>query len=105
MLNHVILISFLLLGFFYWFNTQKIKEIALNATRAHCLKMQVQMLDDYIAASHLWYAINKFGKIQLRYTFVFEFSSTGNDRYNGHIIMLGRQVESIYMEPYRIVLD
>lgn len=105
MLDHIFLISLLLLGFLYWFKSQKVKEIALNATRAHCLKMQVQMLDDYIATSSLWFARNKTGKIQVRRTFVFEFSSTGNERYNGRIAMLDRQVESIYMEPYRIELD
>jgi len=105
MLDHIILISLLLLGFLYWFKSQKIKEIALSATRAHCSKMQVQMLDDYIATSNLWLTRNKKGKIQVRRTFVFEFSSTGNERYNGRIAMLDCQVESIYMEPYRIELD
>ncbi len=102
MLNHIILIALLLLGFLYWFTSQRIKEIALSATRAHCLTLQVQMLDDYIAPSQLGFARNNSGKMQLRRSFVFEFSSTGNERYNGRITLLGRQIESIYMEPYRI---
>ncbi len=39
--------------------------------------------------------------MRLRRVFLFEFSSTGNERYNGMCIMLGRRVESIQMEPYR----
>lgn len=99
---HIILISLLLLGFLYWFKTQQVKEIALNATRARCLMMEVQMLDDYIASNGLWLKRDKTGKIRVQRTFLFEFSSTGTDRYNGRIEMLGNQVESIYMEPYRI---
>ncbi|MGZ8224623.1 MAG: DUF3301 domain-containing protein [Methylobacter sp.] len=101
----IILISLLVLGFLYWNKSQQIKEIALSATRAHCLAMGVQMLDDYIAINTLGFKRNKAGKMQMQCSFVFEFSSTGDERYNGRIDMLGHRVESIYMEPYRIESD
>lgn len=103
--NSILLITLLLAGFVYWFNFQKIKEIAIGATRVHCQAMEVQMLDDYIAANGIWLRRNKRGKWQIQRTFLFEFSSTGADRYNGKITMLGQQVETIYMEPYRINLN
>jgi hypothetical protein len=102
MINHIILISLLLLGFSYWYHGQKVREIAYNATKAHCQAMQVQMLDDYIAGSSLRLRRDKTGKIQLQRTFVFEFASTGEWRYNGKIIMLGQRVESIMMDPHQI---
>jgi hypothetical protein len=86
----------------YWFNAQKAKEIALGTARAHCLAMEVQMLDDYVALNGIRLKRDKLRKIHLRRSFQFEFSSTGNERYNGTVFVLGRRVESIYMDPYRI---
>lgn len=60
------------------------------------------MLDGYVALNGIGLKRNKAGKISLRRSFLFEFSSTGNERYNGNVLMLGRKVESIYMDPYRI---
>jgi len=102
MLNDIILICFMCLAYLYWFNAQKAKEIALGTARAHCLAMEVQMLDDYVALNGIWLKKDKLRKMQFRRSFLFEFSSTGNERYNGTVLMLGRRVESIYMDPYRI---
>lgn len=104
MTNHFILIALLVLGFIYWYHGQKVKEIAYQATQAYCQSVQVQMLDEYIAGNGLWLKRDKFGKLQLQRTFVFEFASTGERRYNGKITMLGEQVEAIVMEPYRVDL-
>ena len=102
MLTDIIFIGLICLAYGYWFNAQKAKEIALGAASAHCLAMDVQMLDGYVALNGIWLKRDKLGKIQLRRSFLFEFSSTGNERYNGTLLMLGRRVESIYMDTYRI---
>jgi len=102
MLNDIILMGFMCLAYVYWYYTQEAKEIALRTARDHCLAMEVQMLDGYVALNGLWLKRDKLRKMRLRRSFLFEFSSTGDERYNGTVLMLGRQVESIYMEPYRI---
>ncbi|TAK61677.1 DUF3301 domain-containing protein [Methylobacter sp.] len=101
MLNDLILIALLLGAYLYWFNGQQVKEVALKAVRANCLNLEVQMLDEYVALNSIRLKRDQAGKIRLRRIFLFEFSSTGNERYNGVCIMLGRRVESIQMEPYR----
>jgi len=102
MLDDLILIVLLLSTYLYWFNGQRVKEVALQAVRANCLNLEVQMLDEYVALNGICLKRDKTGKMRLRRTFLFEFSSTGNERYNGVCIMLGRRVESIQMEPYRL---
>lgn len=102
MIDDIIFLAFLLCAAAYWMSAQKVKEIALQATKDHCWAMEVQMLDAYIALSKLGLARNKAGKIQLRRTFAFEFSSTGYERYSGEIIMLGSEIQSIMMEPHRL---
>jgi len=102
MIVHIFLITIIVLGFLYWYHGQKVKQIAYQATQVYCQSLGVQMLDDYIAGHGLWMKRDKSGKMCLQRTFAFEFSSTGQHRYNGKIIMLGQQVESIVMEPYRV---
>ena len=102
MLSDIVLICVVCLAYGYWFNAQKAKEIALATAKNHCLAMGVQMLDDYVALNGLSLKRDKAGRIQLYRSFLFEFSSTGNERYNGTLVMLGRQVDAINMEPYRI---
>jgi hypothetical protein len=102
MLTDIILIGAMCLAYGYWFNAQKAKEIALAAARDHCLTMEVQMLDDYVALIGIRLNRDNIGKIQLWRSFLFEFSSTGNERYNGTVLMQGCRVESIVMDPYRI---
>jgi hypothetical protein len=102
MLNDIILIVLMCLLYGYWLSSQKAKEIALKTAIAYCCSIDVQMLDDYVALSSLSLKRNRLWKFQLQRSFVFEFSSTGNERYNGKILMTGRRVDSIYMDPYRI---
>jgi hypothetical protein len=101
MLDDLILIALLLGAYLYWFNGQQVKEVALKAVRANCLNLEVQMLDEYVALNSIRLKRDQAGKMRVRRIFLFEFSSTGNERYNGVCIMLGRRVESIQMEPYR----
>jgi hypothetical protein len=101
MLDDIILIALLLGAYLYWFDGQQVKEVALKAVRGHCLNLEVQMLDEYVALNGIRLKRDQAGKMRLRRIFLFEFSSTGNERYNGICIMLGRRVESIQMEPYR----
>ena len=102
MLNDIVLICCICLAYGYWFNAQKAKEIALGTAKDHCLAMEVQMLDDYVALNGIRLKRDKLRKMQIQRSFLFEFSSTGYERYQGTVLMLGRRVESIYMEPYRI---
>jgi hypothetical protein len=39
----------------------------------------------------------------LRRTYRFEFSDTGDSRLEGQLIVLGDKIESVTMEPYRML--
>ena len=98
----IFMILLFTVGFLYWQSTEKVKEIALAATMRHCHKLELQMLDGYIAWNAISLKKDLRGKIHIRRSYVFEFSSTGAERYNGIITMLGSRVEAIQLEPYRI---
>jgi hypothetical protein len=101
MYDDLILIVLLLSAYLYWLDGQRAKEIAFKAVRTHCLSLEVQMLDEYVALESVRLKRDQGGKMRIRRKFLFEFSSTGNERYNGACFMLGQRVEVIRMEPYR----
>ena len=102
MWDEILFILLFTAGFLYWQSSQKVREIALAATRRHCRDLELQMLDGYIAFHALSLKRDRRGKLHIARGYQFEFSSTGTERYNGQIYMLGRRVESIQLEPYRI---
>ena len=99
------LIFLLLLGVlgWFWYDTLHVLEVARNAGRQACSEMNVQFLDDTVANIGLALARDRSGRRVLRRTYRFEFSETGNNRLEGQLIMLGDRVESITMDPYRIL--
>jgi len=62
------------------------------------------MLDDYVAFKRLGWQRDRAGRLKITRTYSFEFTSTGDERYNGQVTMLGTAVDSFYLEPYRITL-
>ena len=101
MLNIFFICVLLLIGY-YWSSSMKVREIAFRATVNYCHKMDVLLLDDYVALNGQWLKRDEQGKVKVWRSFLFEFSSTGDERYHGKVIMLGEAVLSIQLEPYRI---
>ncbi|MEE9356111.1 MAG: DUF3301 domain-containing protein [Methylococcaceae bacterium] len=100
--SELVIIALLLWFLVYWSNSLQVREIALKASKAYCEKMDVQLLDGYVALKALWLKRDKNGKLRAWRSYLFEFTATGEDRYNGIIVTLGKHVESIELEPYRI---
>lgn len=86
----------------YWSNAMKAREIALYAVKNHCQQMDVQLLDEYVALNGLWPKRDDQGKLKAWRSYQFEFSSTGDERYNGKVVMLGMKILSIQLDPYKI---
>jgi hypothetical protein len=102
MLNDIVLISLLVLAYWYWQKAQSSKTMALHATKARCATLELLMLDDYVALTRIGFKRNAAGKWQVYRCYTFEFASTGDERYNGVCTVLGDRVLSIDMQPYRI---
>lgn len=89
MLDDLILIALSLGAYLYWLNGQQVKELALKTVRAHCLNLEVQMLDEYVALNGIRLKRDQAGKMRLQRTFLFEFSSTGNERITVFLLCWG----------------
>ena len=80
----------------------KAREIALLAAKRHCQSIDLFLLDEYVALNGQWIKRDGHGKIKAWRSYLFEFSSTGDERYNGKVIMLGDKVINIKLDPYRM---
>jgi hypothetical protein len=98
-------IIFLILGFliWFWFDSIGAKEKARSTCREYCKKGNVQFLDDTVALSKLRLRRNRLGRLNVYREFKFEFSSNGDDRYNGKVALLSQFVEKVQMDAYPII--
>lgn len=93
----------LLAGFFiwYWWKAKAIKDSVLALAKKHCKKMDVMLLDDAVYLRGLWFKRDRAGKLRVWRRFLFDFTTTGEERYMGRIIMLGPNIEHIELDPHR----
>ena len=81
-----------------------IRELAFKSAARHCKQLDLQILDQSVSIKSVWFKRDKKGAMRFWRSYKFEFSSMGDERYRGLVIMLGEFTESIELEPYRIPL-
>lgn len=101
-LKDVALLGLLVLGVYYWWRAHAVKEIALRAAREHCREMDVQLLDDSVVLRGLWAKRDAGGSLRLWRRYQFEFTATGDDRYQGRVLLLGARLEAVRLDTHRI---
>jgi hypothetical protein len=83
----------LLIGLIWlWMDSLKAREIGIAAARAACQAEGWQLLDETVSIAKLNLARNDDGRLQLRRTYDFEYSDTGDNRVKGGVVMLGHRV-------------
>ena len=87
---------------YYWWRALQAKDVAFAAAARHCREMDVQMLDQSVYLRRLWFKRNRNGVMSLWRAFYFEFTSTGEDRYTGRVVMLGRRIEGVQLDPHKV---
>jgi len=86
----------------WWYDSMRARERALEVARAACQRDGLQLLDETVECVKMWHARDEEGRFALRRTYRFEFSDTGNNRRAGSIVILGATVESVHMEPFLV---
>ena len=87
----------------FWFDSLSALEVARAAGKRVCKDVDVQFLDDTVANIGLALVRDHSGRRVLRRTYRFEFSETGDSRLEGRLVVLGRRVESVTLEPYQML--
>ncbi|MDH5484216.1 MAG: DUF3301 domain-containing protein [Gammaproteobacteria bacterium] len=96
------LILFLSLVIVYWLDAMRVKEIARSACQRACSESDVVFLDDTVFLSRFRLQRNAMGQVALFRQYQFEFTSDGSSRYQGNVQMLGKRVQSLHMDVFRI---
>jgi hypothetical protein len=78
------------------------KEIARREGRRACDDAEVHFLDDTVALGKLRLGRDRNGRLAIRREYRFEFTSDWSCRYKGKIVIAGKRVEDLTLEPYRI---
>lgn len=94
----ILMLLFLLAG--YWVDTMRAREIARHACDQACQHHNVQLLDNTVTKQKTWLRRGQSGFIQFCRAYAFEYTDDGDDRQNGLIVMLGKQIIELQMQPH-----
>ncbi|MBV1910979.1 MAG: DUF3301 domain-containing protein [Kangiellaceae bacterium] len=86
----------------YWSYSQKIKQLALRASINRCKEAGVQFLDHSVVLHKIRFRKNNAGQWKLMREYRFEFTSTGENRYIGRVVMQAHHLVSSELEPYSL---
>lgn len=75
-----------------WFDSVKVREIAVRAAKQACQAEGFQFLDDTVSIASLKPARDEDGQLLLQRTYSFEYSDTGDNRRPGSVVMLGQRL-------------
>jgi Protein of unknown function (DUF3301) len=95
-------IAFIVLVAALFFDGLKVREAAVQIARDACREQGLQFLDYTVQGARTRLARDATGHARLRRTYLFDFSDDGVGRRSGRVVMLGSQLESLQLEPYRL---
>lgn len=84
----------------FWWQSDKVKINAMRHLHLYCKEQQLQLLDQTMVLKGVWPQRNAAGSLQLRRRYVFEFTTTGAERYKGLIELIGPRLQRIELEPH-----
>lgn len=102
MLNLSLLLWLLLIAAVaaFWWRSDRIKQEAMLIVSQHCRSQGLQLLDQSLVLKGLWPVREAGAGWRLRRRYQFEFSSTGEQRYRGNLVLVGRDPARIDLEPH-----
>ena len=94
------LFTLLLIGLvaLYWQSSLRARERAVQACIRACREYDVQFLDQSVQMARIRIARIGGGRLGFRRWYGFEFSSNGDDRRAGTVVMLGNRPESMHLD-------
>jgi len=96
------LLALILLGaavLWFWQDSLAARESANAAAKEACTRLGLQSLDGTVAFARLALVRVDGGFLQLRRTYVFDYTATSIERRQGFVLLTGRRVESIGYAP------
>jgi len=83
----------------WWWQSSRVRELAIGHARAACLSRGFQFLDQSVALRRLRSHRGKGGAMTFRREFAFEFTEQGAQRDGGTVVMSGQTLVKVEF-PY-----
>jgi hypothetical protein len=101
-MSEIVVLIIVALGGWIAFDALRARETATQAAREACRAQGLQFLDDTVQGARTRFGRDAEWLLRLRRTFSFEFSDDGVHRRLGLVVLLGAQLESLQLDPYRM---
>jgi len=82
----------------FWVDSLRARERALEVGAAACRQTNAQMLDQTVSLVGFGIGLSRQRQLLFRRRYRFEFSTNGVNRWYGIVILLGPIVESVQMD-------
>ena len=90
----LLLIAFLV---WFWFDSTRSHELAVQITSRLCLKHDVQLLDETVALRRLGLSWPREG-LRLKRTYRFDYTIEGTERRTGSLVLLGSRLATYQID-------
>jgi len=99
-MSSIIFLAILVVLAWFWLDSLRSREIAKRICQQMCNQLQLQLLDDTIALVQIRLKRNRYGQLRIQRTYMFEFTTEGESRLQGTIIMRGHALEMLELPGY-----
>lgn len=86
----------------YWLKSREIKDLALRAAAQRCASLDVKLLDQSVVLRAIKIVRGQSGALSLARRYTFDFCTTGEQRYQGEVLLTGNRIERISLDPHRV---
>ena len=90
----LLLIAFLV---WFWFDSTRSHELAVQITSRLCFKHDVQLLDETVALRRLGLSWPREG-LRLKRTYRFDYTIEGTERRTGSLVLLGSRLATYQID-------
>ena len=94
----LLLLTLAAAGAWFWSDSLKARERMLETCTRLCRELKVQFLDGSVVLTSLRLGRGPRGGPELHRVYTFEFSGTGQDRWQGRAALAGRRVVSVQFD-------
>lgn len=99
-MNSLFALLLIAAGIWFWVDTLRARERAIELCRAACHNRGLQLLDQTVALEHIVPARDRQGRVRLQRRYGFEFTEDGATRQSGTVIMLGAAMQTLELPQH-----
>ena len=97
-MTSILILLFLAVLAWFWMNSIRAKEIAMQASAAACQQIQAQFLDQTASLKKLQLKRTKAGRLGFERTYSFDFSRDRESRQKGLVTIKGHIVSQVLLD-------